>query len=363
MHASLVWVPLALAAVASAQSPGSAPNEGARKGRFELRHEVEVKLPAGAKTLSMWMALPQEDAIDKVSDLKIESPYPTRVTKDNEGNRVLYIEGKAPFEPAFKVVTTFGLERLEDRHLPDAKATRALNAEEKKAHAHFLASTQYIVIDDGIKKLATEIVGDDRNPISAGKKIYDWVLANIDYWVKDPANKKASPTGSSEYCLSSKTGNCADFHSLYSALARAADIPTKPIYGAFLKKELDGQDVDQSFHCWLEIWAPNLGWIPLDVAAADVFVGEVPINKDNETLMRRATAAGYHGPDPKMVEYYFGNLEERRVTFTVGRELVLDPKPAAGAINTLYKCYVEVDGKPLAEKTDWNRKLTYKELK
>lgn len=363
MHTRFPFIAAAsLGLLAACQSTEHDKVEPARKADFELRHEVEVKVPAGAQHLSMWMALPQEERLQSVENLKIESPYPTRISKDSEGNRVLFLEAKAPIEPTFKVVTTFRLERHEDRHKLDPTATRPLNQNELREHAHYLESNQYITIDDGIRKLAHDIVGDDKNPLSAGRKIYDWTLANIDYWVKDPKNHKASPTGNSEYCLANKTGNCADFHSLYSALARSVGIPTKPLYGSFLKKELDGKDVDASYHCWLEIWAPNLGWVPLDVAVADIFYGPLPLNSDNETLVQRTTAAGYHGPDPAMVDYYYGSIEERRVTWEVGRNLVLDPKPQAGPINTLTKAYIEVDGKPLVEKTDWTRKLTYKEV-
>lgn len=78
--------------------------------------------------------------------------------------------------------------------------------------------------------------------------------------------------------------------------------------------------------------------------------------------MRRTTANGYTGPDRAKVEYYFGNLDERRVTWSVGRDLVLEPKPDAGPVNALPKTYVEANGKPLAEKTGWVPQLTYREV-
>jgi hypothetical protein len=42
------------------------------------------------------------------------------------------------------------------------------------------------------RKLANEIVGDETNPVLAARKLYDWVLVNVDYWVKDPKNKPGS---------------------------------------------------------------------------------------------------------------------------------------------------------------------------
>src|SRR5439155_25496103 len=134
--------------------------------------------------------------------------------------------------------------------------------------ATFLVANHHVIIDDRVRKLAAEIVGDERNPVLASRKLYDWVLANIDYWVKDPKTKKASPVGSTEYCLTTKIGNCTDFHSLWTSLARAAGIPTRMVYGSFFKRELDGQDADQSYHCWPELYAPGLRWVPHGGAVA-----------------------------------------------------------------------------------------------
>ena len=60
---------------------------------------------------------------------------------------------------------------------------------------------------------------------------------------------------------------------------------------------------------------------------------------------------------------YIGNLDEQRVTWSRGRDLILSPKPSAGPVNALAKAYVEIDGKPLAEKEGWARKLTFREVK
>lgn len=50
--------------------------------------------------------------------------------------------------------------------------------------APFLAANQHVIIDDRIRKLADEIVGSEKNPVLAARRLYDWELANIDYWVK-----------------------------------------------------------------------------------------------------------------------------------------------------------------------------------
>jgi hypothetical protein len=159
--------------------------------------------------------------------------------------------------------------------------------------------------------------------------------------------------------LRTKTGNCTDFHSLYTSLARSAGLPSRIVYGSLLKPTLNGMDVDASYHCWVQFYAPNLDWLTLDVAVADIYVSGVEVNDKNAKLMELTTATGYKGADLQMVDYYFGNLDERRVVWSVGRDLTMAPAQEAGPVNALPKMYVEVDGKVY---NDWSRKFTYKEV-
>jgi transglutaminase-like putative cysteine protease len=133
------------------------------------------------------------------------------------------------------------------------------------------------------------------------------------------------------------------------------------VYGSFFKPELNGYDLDQSYHCWATFYAPGLGWIPRDLAVADLYAGEFEVTTDNEVLMRRTTADGTFGVDPAKVEYYFGNLDERRMVWSIGRDLILSPKQDGEPVNALPKAYVEIDGKVSPEGTGWVRKLTYSE--
>jgi hypothetical protein len=101
--------------------------------------------------------------------------------------------------------------------------------------------------------------------------------------------------------------------------------------------------------------ADRARFAPYDVAVADLYAGEFKVTADNEVLMRRTTADGTFGADPAKVEYYFGNLDERRMVWSIGRDLILSPKQDAEAVNALPKAYVEIDGKVHPEGTGWVR--------
>ncbi|MBM3875439.1 MAG: transglutaminase domain-containing protein [Verrucomicrobia bacterium] len=334
-----------------------------RSATFEARHELKVVVPDGAKKVRAWFTMPQDDPLQQITDFKVEAPFPTRITTDSEGNKAVYLEVAAPLNKEFTIVETFSVTRREQISGVDAKKAKAISAADRSKFAASLAPNANVIIDDRIRKLAAEIVGTEKNPVLAARKLYDWTLDNIEYWVKDPATKKASPVGSTDYCLTTKTGNCTDFHSLWASLARASGIPTRIIYGSFFKAELDGQDADQSYHCWPEFFAPGVGWVPHDVAVADLYTGGYAVNDANAKLVRLTTGDGKVNADKSKIDYYFGNLDERRVTWSRGRDLTLSPKQDAGPVNALAKAYVEVDGKPGAEKEVWTRKLTFREKK
>jgi transglutaminase-like putative cysteine protease len=356
----------------AAESSATKARQGdavARQATFEVRHELNVTVPEGAQRVRVWFVLPQEDPIpgdgtasaQQVSDLQIEAPYPYRIERDSEGSKLLYLEATNPTEKELKISETFVLTRHEVRMSVDPSQTRPLTEADRAKFAPYLAANKHVEIDDEVRTLAHEIAGDEANPVLAARKLYDWVLHNVDYWVKDPKNKKASPVGSTAYCLTFRTGNCTDFESLWTSLARAKGIPTRIVYGSFFKPDLNAVDGDQSYHCWATFYAPGLGWIPHDVAVADMYAGEMPVTADNEVLMRRTTADGLFGADPAKVEYYFGNLDERRMVWSIGRDLILNPKQDGEPVNAMAKAYVEIDGKMHPEGSGWVRKLTYRE--
>ena len=124
------WIVTALvggglaAAEADQPKPGTGP---LRRATFELTNEVTVKVPEGARRVRVWMALPQDnDPAQQVKDLKIEAPVATRIERDSEGSRILYLEMSAPTVKEFTVVETFTLTRSEIRDQIDATKARPL---------------------------------------------------------------------------------------------------------------------------------------------------------------------------------------------------------------------------------------------
>ena len=329
-----------------------------KQASFEIKNEFKVQPPKGAKTVRMWFAVPQEDAVSVVREFRVAADFPVQYFRDDWGNRVGYAEVNSPAEGPITIREEFGLTRTEIRNAIDPAKTRPFTTPERAALFAYLQPSTHVIVSDQIRALSASIVGGETNPILAARKIYNWTLENVDYWVKDPDHLKASPIGSTEYCLRTKTGNCTDFHSLFASLAMAAGIPTRMVYGSLLKPTLNGVQIDGSYHCWIYFFAPNYGWLPLDVSLANIYGKVFPVTDKNKKLVELTTATGYKGLDPGKVDYYFGNLDERRVTWSTGRDLIMQPLQEDGPVNALAKMYVEIDGK---QSTDWTRELTYTE--
>lgn len=349
----------ALSAFCLGASAADLPKQLTKQASFHISNVFTLKVPKGAKTVRVWFAMPQEDASSVIRNFNVNSEYSVRQDRDSWGNKVGYVEIQNPAQEQIVLKEEFDLTRSEVRSGINAGNTRPLTDAERAALSAYLQPSTYVLVNDQMKKLAGSITGGETNPALAARKLYDWTYKNVNYWVKDPEHLKASPVGSAEYCLRTKTGNCTDFHSLFASLAISSGIPTRMVYGSLLKPTLNGMEVDASYHCWIQFFAPRVGWVPLDASLANMYAEEIPLTDKNKKLVELTTSTGYHGVDKEKVEYYFGNLDERRVVWSTGRDLTMQPPQEDGPVNSLPKMYVEIDGK---QSSDWTRQFTYKEI-
>jgi hypothetical protein len=102
------------------------------------------------------------------------------------------------------------------------------------------------------------------------------------------------------------------------------------MFGSRLKMENEGKDYDPGYRCWPVFFAPNLGWVPVDVSSGD--------------------AAG------DQAGQWFGGLDDKRIEWAEGRDFELSPKSKVKP-DLVIRGWVEVDGKRLEKLT---RTLNFK---
>jgi transglutaminase-like putative cysteine protease len=146
-----------------------------------------------------------------------------------------------------------------------------------------------------IVKAAAAAVGTEKNPYLKARRVYDWMLGQM-------SRATSARTTDAVAALKAKRGDALAYASLYCALLRAARVPSRIVAGAIV-----GDTGMRSLpHWWNEFYLETVGWIPVDPLLGDEDLG-VSLPAADETD-RRA--------------FYFGNLDNRHLTFSKGLEEV-----------------------------------------
>jgi transglutaminase-like putative cysteine protease len=299
-------------------------SKGPRSRTFLFNYQASFSgLPAG-KTARIWCPVPASNEDQDVEIVFQDLPAKGQIQRETQyGDKILYLETKAADESPITITLSYRVTRRE------VKGDELKDAEPADKLARFLEADSLVPV--GGKPLEL-LKGKDvpTDQMAAAKMFYDVVNRHMRY------SKEGTGWGRGDavWACDSRFGNCSDFHSLFISLARAAKIPAKFEIGFPLPvKRGDGEI--PGYHCWAMFRPSGKGWIPVDISEA---------NKD-----------------PHMVDYYFGNLTEDRVAFSVGRDITLVPKQDGEPLNFFIYPYVEVDGKPLPQEKI-SKKFTFKDL-
>ena len=295
-----ICIPLALLVAA-------APPDEPKLRTFEFTYAATVTGLKPQETARIWLPVPPDNDEQNV---EIVTPLPDAklTTEKFYGNRLYYLEAKADANGKIPLSMTFKVTRKEVRSLLTKD-----DGEDAAKTARYLQPDKLVPIEG--KPL--DLIKDKELPkdeMAKARMLYDLVNKHMKY------NKegKGWGRGDSVWACESGYGNCSDFHSLFISLARAQKIPAKFEIG-FPLPEKRGEGDIAGYHCWAKFRPECKGWLAVDISEA---------NKN-----------------PKLADYYFGNLTEDRVCFSTGRDLTLEPKQDAGPLNFFIYPYVEVDGK------------------
>jgi transglutaminase-like putative cysteine protease len=179
---------------------------------------------------------------------------------------------------------------------------------------HALLSTESAPTDGIVRETAMKIIGHREKDADKARAIYDWVVDNT---FRD-ANVAGCGVGNVADMLESGYfgGKCADINSLYTALARAAGIPARDVFGIRVADSADFKsvgrsgDITKAQHCRAEVYLEGQGWLPVDPADVRKVVLEEKLPLDHEAVRAFREKA-------------FGNWEMNWVGFNTARDLIL----------------------------------------
>lgn len=292
-----------------------------RSRTFQMTYEVSVKnIPGDAKSLELWVPLPQSDRDQTVHQLTIAGPSPLNIGRDSEfANQILHCK-TAPSKDPVKVSVIVDATRRENAgwNVPLSESDREFN----------LRSEPLVPLDGPVRALAEETTRGMTGDAEKARAIYEKVTGMMKY------DKSGIGWGRGDaiFACDAKRGNCTDFHALVIGMARSVGIPARFSMGLPLP-DAHGEGVIPGYHCWAELYVDGRGWVPVD-----------------------SSEAAKH-PDKR--DYFFGHHDENRLEFSRGRNLVLAPPQQGSRLNFFIYPYVEVDGKP-HEAVE--RKITFADL-
>ena len=281
--------------------------------RFELTYVAELDVPEEAGTVSMWIPYPKRDDYQDVRLLSIDAPLPTKVYQETQyRNSMLFLTTREPELDTIRVEMTFRVTRREHRESEFEELEDPFGFVDAAA-SRWLAPDRLVPLDDFVREQAEAVVEGKRTVVEKAKAIFDYTVDNLEY------DKSGTGWGRGDiyYACDTKRGNCTDFHAVFIGFARAVDIPARFEIGFPIPAER-GEGEIAGYHCWAEFYVPGYGWVPVDTSEAN--------------------------RNPERRDYYFGAHDENRVLFTVGRDIVLNPKQAGGPLNYFIYPYAEIDG-------------------
>ncbi|HEY3309354.1 MAG TPA: transglutaminase domain-containing protein [Desulfuromonadaceae bacterium] len=303
-------------------------------GTIAMSVDLSAHDPAGEA--EVWIPYPVSDNDQAITDVKISGDFATSAvyTDANYSTPMLYARWNKDAKSR-KLSFVYKADRKEvlRRDFP-AKET-AWNPTD---YARYLAPTALGPVDGEVGRLAKTIVAGKTTVLEKAKAIYDWTCDNT---YRDP---KTRGCGAGDVCLLLKNpgGKCADIHSVFVALARAAGVPAREVFGIRMGKK-EREDISTWQHCWAEFFLPGYGWVPVD--AADVRKAMLTDNlklEDSKTKELRA--------------YFWGGIDPYRVKLGMGRDLTLNPPQPGKPVNYLMYPFGRVGEKTL----DWLDPATFK---
>ncbi len=310
-----LWTLVCIALLSSGWGRPPSADSKLQSRQFEFTYHVEVKdLPAGGKTVRLWIPYPHADAHQEISDVHVEGTAQGMVYEEPvHGNLIYYVSSPAHGEP-IELTLKFRVARRENIHRDFFAA--ADNSPLPASVERYLHPDTLVPLNDAIREQARKIAAGKTTAAEKARAIYDYAIAHLKY------DKSGQGWGHGDllYVCDEKRGNCTDFHAFFIGFSRALGIPARFSIGFPIPENRRAGTI-AGYHCWAEFYLNGYGWVPVD-----------------------ASEAWKH---PEKRNYYFGGHDENRVQFTTGRDLVLRPKQQGPPLNYFVYPYAEVDGKPI----------------
>ena len=191
------------------------------------------------------------------------SPTPDEIKEDEYGNKYAYydlsgLSSGAKFNVTVKREITSGtyLEMIPSR----------TNTEYIEENEIYLLPQERIDSDNAeIISKAKELTEDISSDYKKAEEIFKYININMSYDDSPTYANKGSVSA-----LSSMRGVCEEFTTLFVAMCRAVNIPSRAIEGyriQYVELDYSGEKIKEKElinHVWAEIYLQDFGWVPVE---------------------------------------------------------------------------------------------------
>jgi transglutaminase-like putative cysteine protease len=320
--------------------------------RYELQEQITTG--GGIQRMVLSFVVPQSfqspTSRQEIKDFNLTfSPEPQerKSHTDGRGNRIIVATWTKPPDI---IDVRLSCNAFSETKLPDLSTQDPFPLVQGGPELQdYLKPTEQVQSDaPRIRELAKELTSGVKTEFDAVQRVISWVVDHV-YYVTPPARYDAL------YSLESGKGNCQNFSHLSAALLRSVGVPVRIVNGvtfnqpfniAWQKGTLTFK-MGQGRHSWIEVWFPELGWVPFDPQNTMLFVStrylriEVGIDNNetkNDGLLKWAQIK--ESARPKLQESIAAN-------FTSDQVNVKGDRKTYGPKNLLLSPFVKAEFKEI----------------
>jgi hypothetical protein len=263
-------------------SPALAENyllQGSQQSAIQLHMAQSIAAPKAAQKLTLSFVRPESYASPTYNQV-VEKFYVNYSTApDREENRTDPLGNniiEAVWEkPPLKLTTSIDLAVSTSVRLEPLKTAAPFPVGELPPEiSPYLAPTSLVPSNHpAIQAKASELTAGAANQFDVVRRIMTWTVDHMRY-AQLPEQYDALSA------LRTGQGNCQSYAHLTAALMRAAGIPVRIVSGVTLKQpyeiRLDSGVLvmknAQGRYAWIEVWFPDLNWMPFDPQCTEMFI-------------------------------------------------------------------------------------------
>lgn len=347
-----------------AAAPAAAENFTV-KGEMEstIRYELQHQIVAGDSMKRLVMSFVEPSSFDsptyrqKISNFKITftpDAQQKKTIEDARGNKTIQatwtdVPQSIDAVVSFDAQTSTGLKAI------DSNAPFPMAAVPNPLKVYLQHSEQVQTNDPAIEELSRKLIQGSKTQFDAVQKVVSWVVDHVRY-VNPPVQYDAL------YALRTGRGNCQNYSHLTAALLRNAGVPVRIVNGVTMNQPFNVSwekgtltfKMGQGRHSWVEVWYPDLGWVPYDPQNMQFFISnrfvriEVGVDNSetkNDGLVRWAQSSGARSK-PTLQENIGGNFLSDSSKVTAQRQN-FGPKNLLLGPNVLARLEVPVVPEPV----------------